>query len=479
MAENAYLDGAGVAQLWDATKDYVASHAAQPEVTSGTEDEAAWLTRETAAGFPCGGRATVRSIKGHSEVVDGSLVSAKPTGIESTGKNLIHSATDRNVSTNGITRIYLADANLLRVYGTATANNQDVSITLDKPITVLAGESLTFSLDGFVSAGGSITCYAKVGSAYPEYRAMNASNGYQCTFTDLGGSTVEAFMLRFNTSTGAVNIDALPQVEYGTTATEYEPYWSQAVSIPASTYFPNGMNGVSSASGESCDELTADAAITRTITVVIDGVNVKATGRTSHGDNNRYLIPMAGANAPRYRSFNTRCESTPVDCDYDAAIGGTIATTEKDALCPYTDAIYYTSSSSGSACTTLEQMNAWFAEHPVTVCYELATPTTQAIDPPIPMTYRTEAGGTETVTHTEATSASTLDVVYEIDGTAAAASIAPLEGRTASTNYSLGALLMLGGTLVKVTTAIATGEQIILGQNVEATTVAAELAALA
>ena len=63
---------------------------------------------------------------------------------------------------------------------------------------------------------------------------------------------------------------------------------------------------------------------------------------------------------------------------------------------------------------------------------------------------------------------------------AALSSIAPVEsGATASTNYAAGALVMWRGKLYKTSTAVATGATWAVGTNLTATTLAAELAALA
>lgn len=63
---------------------------------------------------------------------------------------------------------------------------------------------------------------------------------------------------------------------------------------------------------------------------------------------------------------------------------------------------------------------------------------------------------------------------------AALSSIAPVEtGATASTNYAAGALIVWKGRLYKTSTAVATGATWAVGTNLTATTLAAELAALA
>ena len=55
------------------------------------------------------------------------------------------------------------------------------------------------------------------------------------------------------------------------------------------------------------------------------------------------------------------------------------------------------------------------------------------------------------------------------------ASIAPVEGATASTNYAVGAYLMHGNQLYRVTSAIATGEAIAPGTNCVSCTVMGEV----
>lgn len=60
-----------------------------------------------------------------------------------------------------------------------------------------------------------------------------------------------------------------------------------------------------------------------------------------------------------------------------------------------------------------------------------------------------------------------------------AANLAPVESSPATANHARGSLMTLDGQLVKATAAIAIGETIAIGTNVQATDVATELAALA
>lgn len=117
-------------------------------------------------------------------------------------------------------------------------------------------------------------------------------------------------------------------------------------------------------------------------------------------------------------------------------------------------------------------------------CYALSTPTETPIDPPLTMTYTVEQGGTEQIVIPtgEQSAAPTLAIVYGLtaDGFVdkALSVIAPIEGATASTNYSVNAYLVHDQQLHRVTSAIATGEAITPGSNCVACTVMGEIVRL-
>lgn len=119
-----------------------------------------------------------------------------------------------------------------------------------------------------------------------------------------------------------------------------------------------------------------------------------------------------------------------------------------------------------------------------TTHYPLTTPTVTPIDPPINLSYRAEQGGTETilVPDGEMSAPVPMEVMYGSTSDSLRdrilAAIAPVENGLASANYAVGSYLVHGGTLCKVTTAIASGEAIAIGTNVTATTVMAEAIAL-
>jgi len=131
---------------------------------------------------------------------------------------------------------------------------------------------------------------------------------------------------------------------------------------------------------------------------------------------------------------------------------------------------------------SLADFKTWLDSNPVTVIYPLATPVSHDLGtvtlPTLPSPDLTAWPATDVPT--------TMALDYERDiQTAlteardeAMAAIADPDGPTATANHAAGTYLTMGGRLYKVTTAIATGEAIVPGTNVTATTVMAEVLAL-
>lgn len=141
---------------------------------------------------------------------------------------------------------------------------------------------------------------------------------------------------------------------------------------------------------------------------------------------------------------------------------------------------------------TLESLQTYFQNHPTTFVLPLAAP--QTIDlgyidiPQIPdgseikiIAQITPNIDVEWWTiNQDATARAIYTVMDEIETTETNVlnNIAKVENGKASVNYSVGSYLVNNGKLYKVTSAIASGENIVPGTNVTATTVMAELVAL-
>jgi len=149
---------------------------------------------------------------------------------------------------------------------------------------------------------------------------------------------------------------------------------------------------------------------------------------------------------------------------------------------------YFTSDSKvlrlyGTGYTTAADFKA--AMNGVLLFYELATPTTTPISPALPMTYRIDQGGRESII-VPAGEISAAPVITVAEGESASelvmdalACIATPDGPVATANHAVGTYLTMGGKLYRVTRAIAVGESIVAGTNVTETTVMDELLALA
>jgi hypothetical protein len=168
-----------------------------------------------------------------------------------------------------------------------------------------------------------------------------------------------------------------------------------------------------------------------------------------------------------YRTINDK------EMCFDNSVTSPILRIKDDS---YTDAASFKSAMSG-----------------VYLVYELATPTTETADAydkqqvfdvtgteeyvdtrtvPIPV-------GHDTFFPTSLTSRiDALEDEFNEEITVLSENIAPAETGTATQNYAAGSYLMLNNRFCKVTAAIATGEQIIVGSNVQYTTVAEELMAI-
>jgi hypothetical protein len=242
----------------------------------------------------------------------------------------------------------------------------------------------------------------------------------------------------------------------------YEPYWSSQRAITASTYFPDGMRSA----GTVRDELTETQAITRvgsvdlgTLTWIYNAsagvfyANLVRSARDGNLTCSKYETSDAS-------NVENMADKSVWNKGYAFTATNVIA---KDSA--YTDAAAFKAAMSG-----------------VMLHYALATPTTTPIDPPLNLTYRAEQGGTERITHTEQSAPPALSIAYghTAEGIVqeAASAIAAQDGPTATANHAVGSYLTMGGTLYRVTTAIATGEAITPGTNVMATTVMAEVLSL-
>lgn len=244
---------------------------------------------------------------------------------------------------------------------------------------------------------------------------------------------------------------------------QYKPYMNDSIEWETQTL---------RAAGSVADELTSDKLVTRVGVVDLGTLTWVYNSTASHS--NFYtaglkdviakpsaITVIANIRCSKYESVRwSQLVSNGQIAEY---INGWVAIIDSS----YTDAADFK-----------EAMNG------VLLFYELNTPTTQPITPALPMSYKVEQGGTESIIVpdgeisappmlTVAEGESAADVVMD-----ALACIATPDGPVATANHAIGTYLTMQGKLYKVTTAIAAGETIAAGTNVTQTTVMDELIAL-
>ena len=252
----------------------------------------------------------------------------------------------------------------------------------------------------------------------------------------------------------ASNATIRVMLEAGTTATPYTPYVGSTLAIDLQGHavrsLPDGTR----------DELVVGADGHVTLVQRVGSVDLGTLTWSYEADNHRFgssVLPNA---------FSSMSRTETVCTNYVYASRGTADNTvflynrfiyvyDSD----YTDAAAFKAAVSGAE-----------------LIYPLATPVTIDLGyvtlPTLPAPDLTAwaAQGAE------------LAVTYQRDATLVVAGIyaqlAPVDGPTATSNHGVGTYLMLGGTLCRVTTAIAAGEAIALGTNVVATNVMTEILAL-
>ena len=174
----------------------------------------------------------------------------------------------------------------------------------------------------------------------------------------------------------------------------YEPYTSNTLSLPISTYFPTGMKSA----GSIYDELTPSKATTRIGSVASSSNDwVLATGTNAGGlhyvtyDNAN--IKMGGNGVSSMLPLNnTSAWSSTVPCFQ--------ITSSANRIRAY------------GTFTSLAEFQSQYAD--LVINYELTTPTETTISPELDLTYPIEWGGTEQILPTNTSTPTTSAIVADI-----------------------------------------------------------------
>ena len=334
----------------------------------------------------------------------GSLLNFNGSGIKTTGKNLLDVSSGSGTGASGFVPTYADGVLEFKAMTTGTVQIWTMVFPLYET------KAYTLSFDACASEDGTRIIFdgqpdalynAYSGNALGKDKQTDVSTTktrYTYSGVLLDGTTQLRFY-RTNTlskaTTSAVYISNV-QLEFGSSASTYEPYHTETSLLPISTYFPTGMKSA----GTVYDELS-DKAITRVGSYTFTGNEVIS----SSADLGTY-----------YRVEITGSSITP----NIKGLGGTVYPQATSSFAPYE--VNY----SGDSLHFYYYGNTWRLFIPVSsnaealtyltgkeINYELATYTEQDVDP---IYYDFYGNGTEQLlpvnTDTPTTSPLLADIIY-------------------------------------------------------------------
>jgi len=411
------------------------------------------------------------------------ITSVDGCALKFAGKNLaqLSDGTETKVD-NGLT--FTKNGQNLKVSGTTTNWNIDsMYLKLQSEPLLTAGNTYTISLQGTYNGitNSSLYYYTRMPDGIEETMYSTTIRNQQIKLEPPSDCIVTKFRLRVGQTSGTVDVDVYPQIEVGSTATAYEPYACTTVPIYDGTLrsLPDGTKDKLALSylRPSTREGWAwySRVVERVINIATASTFTSYDGRTRHGSNPGCVFGIAidapAVNVLGYCSHGVWVEGTTATENY-GQFGRAWVTHNDPNLLKFTIAPDRSSLALG---------NEWLAENgPITFVYKLATPVTTTLDP-IELPHMPL--GDVTIWSDPVTG---LMVNYIVEGKAieetletgianALAAIATVETSPTTYNHAVGSRIVYDEVLYRVTSAIASGEDIVPGTNVEATTVTDEI----
>lgn len=326
------------------------------------------------------GELRITSIEGNS-VQDGIPTVTTPVDIEnvgddgsitikSCGKNLIHSTDLERVISDNMNNNATWEGNILTRYGVDFTINADGSLTINGAVTmtptvihfnigILQKGTYTLSLKGMESIGR--TKYVCIRDMYDDgiTIAQNTS-GSHVTFT-LDKSMDLKALIRLIEGDVLDNVTVYPQLEVGSIVTEYEPYKESSNSIVLPLTEP--LRGINDVKDEIIKQDGQWGVLRRIGKVIFGDINY-----TIYYENSTYITcvithiklgrPLTSNIISNYAVLNNISSGRTEPADGVMIVNEGYVRFVADSL----------------GFTTTEEYDAWFAENPVTVIYELAEP---------------------------------------------------------------------------------------------------------
>ena len=335
------------------------------------------------------------------------------------------------------------------VNGTTFTVNDDGSITVSGTPSALTRAPIKTGLawDGRVTATLSFGTMPTGTRAFAR-RVYNGAQTYPTispTSTSPEGAVLYDIYIEIGTAFDGTAFTVYPQMELGTTATAYEPYQGETISINLDGTVYGGTLDVNSG------VLTVDRAI-----LIMDG-SISVSSVNYHNSGLYYIIV---SNRLTSKSTNPLPISDRFKSEMVVVIGNCFVTSSGTSLVAVLP---------DQSITTKESATAWFESNPTTFVYELATPIT--------VTLSAEQLNTLYGTNNIWADTGDVDVTYRAD---TGLYIDKLTGSTeddmiADAPIASGKYFFVGNTLYLSTAAIAAGATLTPGTNCVQTTLAEAL----
>lgn len=250
--------------------------------------------------------------------------------------------------------------------------NSDYTIkvkgTLTSPTTIFHPQNVIENLeDGMTYTTSGMNC---------QITNFDGTKLWQSTFT-VNKATQKRIEFYYQWNTLGEVIDKIysPQIEYGTVATSYEPYKTNILTVNE----PVELRGI----GDVQDELNvATGELTQRFTkIVLDGVNYKCKNITTNNDETKrfdlnfsFEKFVGEGNWITLERMNASVISDKAVCVYN----GFSAHPNRTAIASYNDIpVLFIED---KTVLSIAQANQWLQQNPITIQYELKTPTIKTVD---------------------------------------------------------------------------------------------------
>lgn len=297
------------------------------------------------------------------ELADGATADKYAMVVEEKGKNLLNpikTNCETTTTVNGVTWTNLGDGRFM-ASGTASGGNSDIYV-MAKSWSDLGENPINgncvykyYSTD---STSTNVRSYIYV---YPEDRSTNKSvNAYGNQSVDASALSNESYpkiLVLYQVPNGKTvnNVIVSGQIERGTESTEFIPYSHKDVIIPLDE--PLYQNNVISMDGVVKNYVKKTVSVKRGGYTGPNNYLAQLANDTVKLNNNTIVDFVFCDKNVKYLSANKQYGTLETDISIAVNNAGLVYLTVKDI-------------------TTAEQMDTWLANNPITIVYEIATPTT-------------------------------------------------------------------------------------------------------